>query len=109
VEFVEAHPADRITHRDQDIHARLDQHSLIDGQIDFAVRFRFIAQNPRRQGCRAVEPVRQQPKGTLCRLGYDLLYRGLLDEDPVGEEYLEINGRWLPARLSVLISRPPGV
>src|SRR5208337_4844447 len=62
VEFVEVRPADGITHRDQNIHARLDQHPLIDSQIDLAFRLRFIGQNSWCQSRRAVESVRQESK-----------------------------------------------
>jgi hypothetical protein len=93
VQFAEIRPADRITDRDQNIAACLDQYALIDGRIDLAVGLRFIGQNPRRQGCRAVESVRQESERALERLGHDSFYVRLLDEDLKREENLEVNGR----------------
>ena len=60
VEFVEVGPADRITHRHQNVRAGLDHYPLIDGHIDLTFGLRFVRQNPRRQGGRAIESVRQE-------------------------------------------------
>jgi hypothetical protein len=93
VELVEVGAADRVTHRDENIHARFDQNPLIDGHKDLALRFRFIGQNPRRQGRRAVEPVWQESEGTLESPGHDPFHALLLGENLEGEQNFEINVR----------------
>jgi len=95
MESVEVCPADGITDRNQNIHARLDQHPLIDRQIHLAFRFGFVSQNPGRQRCRAVESLRQESQRTLESMGHDPFHALQIDEDPKREENLEINGNWL--------------
>ena len=60
VQLAEIGSADGVAHGDEHIRAGLDQYPFIHGHENLAVCCRFISENPRRDGGRAVEPMRRK-------------------------------------------------
>ena len=91
----------RPAHGYEHVRAGLDQHAFIHGHEDLAVRIGLVGQNARRQRRHAIEPVRQEPKRTLARLGDDARHAGFLGEDLERQENLKIHERRRHVRPSV--------
>ena len=81
MQLAEVRSANGVAHGDQNVHASLDQHSFVDGDIDFGFGCELVGENPGRQRGNAVQAVRQESEGPLASLGDDARNAGLVGED----------------------------